>query len=149
MSMHKALVAGITLLALGCGEGGSDLDLNEVSGTVTMDGQPLPDARVIFTPKGGGRPAYGMTDDSGNYTLQFTSTGEGAQAGEYIVMISTFIGPEQDPDTGLMTEPVPEKVPQTYVRNSTLTATVPSESYNFDLKSDAGEVVQPTLEEEE
>ncbi len=59
---------GLTLL--GCG--GRDYSLVDVSGTVTMDGNPLADASVIFTPVGDGvGPASASTTDaSGQYVLK-------------------------------------------------------------------------------
>lgn len=149
MTRQILMTSAIAAMMLGCGGGGSDFDLNTVSGTVTMDGQPLANARVIFTPKDptkGGRIAYGMTDESGEYELAFTNSGMGALPGEYVVKISTYIAPEEDPDTGLMSEEVPERVPEVYVKDSSLTATVPGENYDFELKSDAAEVVQPTFD---
>ena len=135
----------LVLLPLGCGGGGSDLDLKGVSGTVTLDGQPLPDATVVFTPKGGGRQVFGLTDEDGEYELAYTTTGEGAPPGEYIVAIRTFRAPEEDPDTGEMKAAVPEKVPQKYNTPSELTVSVPSDSYDFALVTDGAEIVQPEI----
>lgn len=64
--------------------------------------------------------------------------------------ISTFR--EGGYDTDEDGNPIPgalEKVPSVYNSETTLTATVPSDSYNFELTSDAGEVVQPTQVGEE
>ena len=63
-------VALVGLTLLGCG--GRDYALVDVSGTVTMDGQPLADASVIFTPVGDGvGPASASTTDaSGHYVLK-------------------------------------------------------------------------------
>ena len=145
----SGIVLGLlVLLPLGCGGGGSDLDLKGVGGTVTLDGQPLPDATVVFTPKGGGRQVFGLTDEDGEYELAYTTSGEGAPPGEYIVAIRTFRAPEEDPDTGEMKPAVPERVPTAYNSPSTLLVTVPGDSYDFDLKTSAGKVVQPKLLDE-
>ena len=88
---HWGPILGVlALLTLGCGGGSSDLDLKGVSGVVVLDGEPLPEATVVFTPKGGGRPSFGMTNEDGEYELAYTTTGEGTPAGEYIVAIRTF-----------------------------------------------------------
>jgi hypothetical protein len=131
----------LALFVSGCGGGGSDLELEGVSGTITLDGAPLTDARVIFTPKEGGRPAFGMTDEDGYYELEYTSTSEGTPPGEYVVAIRTYMEPIEDPETGSMSEPVPERVPNTYHSPSTLAVTVPGGEYDFALDSSAGEIV--------
>jgi hypothetical protein len=139
----RALAFAVAVAPFLWGCGGSGVDLNRVKGTVMLDGNPLPDARVIFTPKEGGRPAYGVTDARGNYDLGYTTEGMGTPPGEYVVSIRTFRAPEEDLDTGEMTPAVAETVPSVYNSPSTLTVTVPSDTYDFDLKSDAGPVVQP------
>lgn len=145
--MFTRFAALLTMACMisGCGGAGSEFDLNKVQGKITMDGKPVVGARVLYTPKGGGRPAFGLTDGSGYYSVQFTSAGEGAEPGEYVVSVTTFRAPEEDVDTGKMTETVPETIPVVYVRNSQLSATVPGGTYDFDLKSDAGEIVQPKI----
>ena len=75
---------------LGCGDG--KIDTETVQGNVTLDGAPLADAMVNFSPveKGVGTPSYGKTDESGHYKLQ-TLLGRadaGTTPGEYIVTIS-------------------------------------------------------------
>ncbi len=81
-------VSALALFA-GCpggGEGG--LDTIPVTGTVTLDGSPLAGARVSFSPKGGGRAAVGLTDESGRFELTTNVAGDGALAGSYGVAIS-------------------------------------------------------------
>jgi hypothetical protein len=66
-----------------------------VEGIVTMDGVPLDNASIQFIPKteGKGESAGGYTDAQGKYTLSSLngSSGKGALAGEYIVLISKTI----------------------------------------------------------
>ncbi|MDR1384724.1 MAG: carboxypeptidase-like regulatory domain-containing protein [Planctomycetaceae bacterium] len=60
-----------------------------VTGKITLDGKPLANANVNFTPNGGGNAAYGVTDENGVYKLQ-TSQGKadaGTTPGEYLVTI--------------------------------------------------------------
>ena len=74
-----SLVLLVTLI--GCG-GDSDLpDLGSVTGTVTLDGKPLPNATVEFTPVDGGRPSVAMTEDDGEYELEYTPGNFGATPG--------------------------------------------------------------------
>ena len=59
-----------------------------VRGTVTLDGEPIGDASVTFMPKGGGRPAFGITDAEGAYTLTTFEDGDGAMIGHQLVTIT-------------------------------------------------------------
>ena len=118
---------------LGCGSRG---DLASVRGKVTLDGQPLPDAFVVFAPTTHGTTSYGKTDTGGNYEMMFTDNEKGAWIGENSVRISTG-------DLGRGGGPGPkERVPMVYNDATTLTAEVKrgSNTFNFDLKSNAGRV---------
>jgi len=79
-TLYLAVVAG-------CGKPSDYPDLFPVSGSVTMDGQPLDGARVSFVPNGA-RPSSGTTDSSGRYELQYTGEYAGAVAGKHRVSIS-------------------------------------------------------------
>jgi len=137
-----------TVLLLGCG-GGSGVDTSGVHGTVTMDGQPLANAYLEFI-QSGTRPAYGKTDSSGNYTLEYTASQTGAVPGEYKVKINTG----DEANLGLDGEMVPavkETVPSKYNSETTLTFTVvdgESNVANFELDS-AGTIEQPDVGEDE
>jgi hypothetical protein len=81
------VLVGATLV--GCGNG-----LAQVSGLVTLDGQPIQggagDTRVTveFHPASGiGSVSIGLADESGNYTLG-TGAKTGIPAGEYLVSCS-------------------------------------------------------------
>jgi len=62
--------------------------LAKVSGTITLDGTPLPGATIRLIPRAGGRAAVGVTDDSGKYVLTTFQKGDGAAPGTYAVTIS-------------------------------------------------------------
>ncbi len=73
----------VTAIA-GCG--GSGLELGDVTGVVQLDGQPLPNAVVTFSPEGGGPSGVGKTNADGEY--QLLTAGElGAVPGQHIVSI--------------------------------------------------------------
>lgn len=126
------LFAALLCICTGCGSGTPDdtPELGTVSGTVTMDGQPLANVTVSFQPADG--PAsYGTTDASGNYELTYTSGLKGAVVGSHVVRIASVT--EGPPEPGWK-EPVPEK----YNAKSELTAQVASgdnPTTNFDLTS--------------
>ncbi|HEX5444884.1 MAG TPA: hypothetical protein VFW87_13690 [Pirellulales bacterium] len=75
-----------------------------VEGVVTLDGQPVPEATVIFSPvqAEAGAPATGMSDSTGKYNLTAVSGETGAQPqagagtlpGEYYVGVVKDTVPE-------------------------------------------------------
>lgn len=126
-------LAAVALFAAG-GCSSSDLPkLSTVSGVVTLDGAPYPNAYVMFAPAKG-RPSEGVTDSSGKYELSFLPGVKGAELGEHKVSITTqYQAPENPGSEPPFVEPLPPK----YNVASTLTATVTSGSneVNFDLTS--------------
>ena len=137
-------MAGVLLT--GCGSGGGP-PLGKVSGTITLDGEPLADAAVTFEPIGRGRPSSGYTDEEGNYTLEYNEGQLGAPLGEYVVKISTF---RAGYDNGTVHPSEPEQVPAKYnvkaKANPDMTREVAAKrnTIDFELSSTAGEVIQPT-----
>jgi len=98
MMKYVSIILCLVLIAacsLGCSSG--KLATEAVTGTVTLDDQPLAGANVGFTSKDGqGHPGYALTDENGKYVLQ-TLLGEanaGTTAGEYAVTISKKESPE-------------------------------------------------------
>lgn len=79
-----------TAFTTGCG----GMSAPTVTGTVTMDGQPLPNAQVTFTPTAGGQTAIGKTNSSGKYEL-YRRDERGTPAGSYEVRVTTI----QEPGT--------------------------------------------------
>jgi hypothetical protein len=83
-----ALLGSVALVAvltnLGCSKG----NLSKVEGIVTLDGKPLPGATVSFVPVNKeGKPAFGRTDKDGSFRLTTIRTDDGAQPGEYQVVV--------------------------------------------------------------
>jgi len=75
----------VCVACLGCGGGSS---VGSVSGQVTMDGSPLPNALVTFVPEAGGRAATGKTDAGGKYELIFLDK-KGALVGKHKVSVTS------------------------------------------------------------
>lgn len=98
----------------GCGQSKRP-KLGEVTGVVRLDGAPLPNARVVFTPVAGpGRASLGTTDAEGRYRLAYLRDIRGANLGTHAVRIRTTAGAS---DRG---EPLPAK----YHEKTTLSAQV-------------------------
>lgn len=86
--VFNALIVGIVIALTGCGTSGRP-PLGIVTGTVTLDGQPLPNAAMIFVPDGPGRTSLGLTDSNGRYALSYLRDIPGANVGHHYVRITT------------------------------------------------------------
>jgi hypothetical protein len=83
-----ALLVGPALLAvLGCSDSDYIGKLNPVSGTVKYKGEPVPKARISFTPTA--KDGHGAVGEvaNGSFTLMTLKPGDGALAGEYKVTV--------------------------------------------------------------
>lgn len=134
MNLNSALMA-ILVISLGCGSRGPEIA--SVSGRVTMDGKPLANATIVFSPENG-RPAGARTDADGNYVLNFTEGRQGAIPGPNTIQITTVRDAEKDENGKTVVPGSKETVPMEYNAASKLTFTVEPRKKNianFDLKS--------------
>lgn len=139
------MALSFAVLVSGCGgplaTDYSGLGLVEVSGTVTLDGDALPGATVIFEADDQ-TYSYGTTDGAGRYELMFNSEKSGVLPGPKIVRITMGpVGEESDiePDEGEDSPaPPPMEIPARYNTRSELTADVSAERrrFDFDLLTD-------------
>lgn len=83
--VHVVCLLLLAISAAGCNQGPR---LAPVSGVVLLDGKPVEAASVLFTPEAGGRPADGVTDKEGKFTLQTFEPGDGAVIGKHKVAIT-------------------------------------------------------------
>jgi hypothetical protein len=121
------------VLLLGCGKP-EHPEVGRVSGVVTLDGQPLPDATVMFQPTEG-RASIATTDSAGKYSLIYLDGVPGALLGSHKVIIRTEI-PGEDGQPPI----AKEKLPRKYHEQTELTAEVKpgSSKFDFALTSQAG-----------
>lgn len=142
------LILGCVLAAIaGCSEG--PIATESVVGVVTLDGQPVADAMVNFSPAtpGQGAPSYGKTDEKGQYKLQtlLGAADAGTTPGEYVVSVSkSVLKPTGKVNVSPEGKEIPEEKPEellpvkyTDTKTSGLTASVKqgANEINFDLKS--------------
>lgn len=78
----------LTMLVVGCTPSDRPA-LGRVTGTVTLDGNPLANASVRFTPRGPGRTSEGTTDRDGRYQLRYLRDILGADIDHHAVRITT------------------------------------------------------------
>jgi len=153
------LGACLLIRVVGCGSSVDIPDLVEVSGIVTLDGQPLPGATVYFIPKLQFAPAAGtdqprlieesagLTDEQGHFRLRgiHKESGWGAMVGDHRVLIRKRVMkdgsavPTGDVDLAILETSMKELLPAIYSdeQQTTLSAQVPTEGLvlNFDLQS--------------
>ena len=130
----------LVLAAAGCG--GETYPLAPVSGRVTLDSVPLPNARVGFEPirqgdrVNAGPGSYGTTDAEGRYRLVSLGGDEGAVVGRHRVGVRTYRAVE-GPNGSIVTQ-TPERVPARYNSQTELTFTVQPEGTggaDFELRT--------------
>ena len=131
------VVVGSLLL---CGCGGSKYSTAPVSGTVRMNGKPLPNAALTFQPVGGGMASVGATDQDGRYTLEFYDSGQpGAIVANHRVVIRTHRRANTEDTSSDRADPsLRDPIPRRYNDATELTMEVPADgtdAADFDLKS--------------
>jgi hypothetical protein len=112
------LAPAAVLLAAGCG---NPLTFNEqVEGTVTLDGNPLPRVMVQFVPDVQGPSAVplasGLTDETGRFRLTHDGNKPGAALGKYRVVVLQGRGGRMsdDPDAPVLPPPEGPRLPSQY-----------------------------------
>lgn len=101
-----ALILGA--FALGCNNvpTGDIVPTSPASGVAKYQGKPLEYYQIQFIPEEG-RPAAGITDEDGNFTLGTNDVGDGAPSGSHRVAV-TYVGPPPPPDYGVTNfDPIP------------------------------------------
>ena len=136
----STVAAGLTSLLAGCGSSGPEL--TDVTGKITLDGQPVVACNVTFVPTGGGSPSYGKTDSKGEYRLMYTRDKYGAMLGQHSVTLETQkLSKSEKEELRSAGEDVPSDsvtIPKKYREDGALTAEVKSgkNKIDFDLKSE-------------
>ncbi len=86
-----------SLILAGCGK--SSYEMAPAHGTVTLDGVPLTEGKIMFAPiargssSDAGKVAVGRIQDDGRYTLTTYDDNDGAVVGEHWV---TVFGPDSE-----------------------------------------------------
>ena len=116
------LLIGLCCFLTGCGP---SFEIVEVSGTVTQNGQPLNEVKVIFSPNpanippedlkaGRGQPSHAITDENGKYRLRYRGDASefGAEVGKHFVTAIDVLA-ENSRDN-----PIPPRISQKYMIGS-------------------------------
>jgi hypothetical protein len=142
MSAVARFICTVSLvLTIGCGS--EEYGVVPVSGTVTLDGQPLADAQVSFEPTGAesaeqivGPGSFGRSDGEGRYKLETVwPVQDGAAVGAHRVRVTTAKN-ASDADNARL---VGEKIPRYYLDDSVRIVrkiSEPTDSLSIELFTD-------------
>jgi hypothetical protein len=124
------LLVTVFLSELGCGKS----DLGRVSGRVTLDGQPVQGAIILFQPEGR-RPSYAWLNADGKFALQYNAGHKGAAIGSQKVQLKE---PAEDQLAKLphgieASTKIPPKFLEPF---QTVEVKAGGNEFNFELKSD-------------
>ena len=138
------LLAGL-LVGGGCSKRPKNFS-RSVTGKVTLGGEPLVGATIVFTPIAEGSSSMGRTDDQGRYDLIWAQQRgkpiKGAAIGEHTVKISTF--QDAEPDANPPVQGQAEKVPHKYRQDGGYPqVTVQKGSNVIDIPLEPGPVEPP------
>jgi len=125
----------ICIIGSGCGGGQANDQpgLGIVKGKVTMDGSPLPNASVVFSPEKG-RSSTDITDSEGNYELIYVGDTKGAKLGSHKVSITTAKEESTQESEKLDSKSMKETIPTKYNARSTLTELVKEGKNEIDFE---------------
>jgi len=114
------MVSYVLGMCFGCGSDG--LGTAPVSGTVTLDGNPIEGAGVMFSPIKPGPIAMGTTDVAGHFVLA-TGKFTGAMLGEHRITISKSLvlnsSQQEGPLAGRQITTLKPLLPKRYLRPET------------------------------
>ncbi|UUO04499.1 carboxypeptidase regulatory-like domain-containing protein [Blastopirellula sp. J2-11] len=127
-------LCSLLLSAIGCNFNSSEY--GHVVGVIKINGAPVEDAVVIFSPVAGGRSAMAITKADGSYELNYTPGVKGAKLGENRVVLSTYVSPFRD-DDGVSSLGEPERFPPEYSQGTEFVTIEPGENtFDFDIEAD-------------
>lgn len=90
----SSLCLPVAMLAAGCS--GTTSAGAEATGTITLDGNPLPNAFISFIPKGSGSSSFANSDAHGNFAVQSSGSVTGLAPGEYVVVVEQGDAPDAE-----------------------------------------------------
>jgi hypothetical protein len=142
MSRSASRLAGLSIaLALaGCSARGPEIV--EIEGTVTYQGQPVPNLRIYFMPTSG-RGSWGTSDEQGRFVLDYDLDHDGAKVGTHTIWL-VDLGQNVDPTLAMSGGAAKKKrspelaavIAKHSQDKSTLTVEVKKADKNFQLKLD-------------
>jgi hypothetical protein len=133
-----SIILAVLFTMTGCSESGPSIV--PVSGTVTIEGQPLTYGHIQVLPKGW-RPASSRISSDGRFKLTTTVEGDGCAVGTHAVAI--LAGESLTPETTKWH--APKKYSDSTTSNLTVTITGPTNDLKIDLKWEGGKPPQDKI----
>lgn len=134
-SRYWLLISLISCFALCLGCGG-DPNISIVSGTVTVDGEPLETGSILFVPVDGNSPTSGGEIAKGNYSVEVpVGTMKVALSAPKVIGKKKIYPTPESPEMPITVEALP---PQYNERSELkIEVTPPTKQQDFHLKSDS------------
>ena len=85
--LPKFAIFWVLLLTAGCGKLDPTPSTVTAQGTITLDGQPLAGAAIVFVTTDGKYPASAQSDEFGNFSLRAFEHKSGAVPGAYLISV--------------------------------------------------------------
>ncbi|WP_437200720.1 hypothetical protein [Planctomicrobium sp. SH664] len=121
------MLSALAGVLVGCQQSGPELSI--VTGTVMLDGEPLPEALVTYQPLSGvGTYSSAFTDKNGFYRMRYSRDRDGVMMGRHSVSIATA-----PPSLGGV-----ERVPPKYNSATELTQEINAPTHQFDYALETG-----------
>ena len=87
-SKHHLVLLIVVAVSAGCGAPTVNYSMIPVEGTITFEGEPLSSAEVMFDSPDGPR-GFGVSDESGRFSVMTRQFGAGLPAGKYRVLVTS------------------------------------------------------------
>ena len=87
-SKHHLVLLIVVAVSAGCGAPTVNYSMIPVEGTITFEGEPLSNAEVMFDSPDGPR-GFGVSDESGRFSVMTRQFGAGLPAGKYRVLVTS------------------------------------------------------------
>ena len=94
MALRLVFLVVLGMASSGCSGSGDELPREPVSGTVSLDGEPVADGMIQFTPSGGSGVGGGARIQAGSFSILRES---GLVPGSYQVSINAAASPAAEP----------------------------------------------------
>jgi hypothetical protein len=120
-------LAVFATIFLGCNK---KYDIVPLKGTLTYDGQPVPDLIVRFEPAVG-RPSDSFTDANGSFDMSYTIDRMGVEVDSHKV---TVIWPPKDGQANSKPSALQQKVLADFKTHGPLDVTIDKPQSNFEIK---------------
>jgi len=130
MLRHKGIYAfAVSLLALAVIGCDTSYDVLPVKGTITYDGEPVPELLIQFAPEGG-RASTGSVKADGTFELGYTIDQMGVEPGKHTI---TVVHESPTDEAGEVPE-LTQKALDDFETNGPIEATIDSPQENFEIK---------------